>query len=105
MGTRILRQCTASRAGRRRPPPRLLLVAGDQGRSRALTTPRACPSPTRTPSPAAPSQEIKGKTAALQQSVMKIGEALAGKQGGGGEGGSGSEGGSTTQDAEVKDKP
>ena len=50
-------------------------------------------------------QEIKAKTTALQQSVMKIGEALAGKQGGEGGSSEGSEGGSTTQDAEVKDKP
>ena len=60
------------------------------------------PPPSHTvPPPVLPAQEIKAKTTALQQSVMKIGEALAGKSGGG-EGGSGD---GSTQDAEVKDKP
>ena len=56
------------------------------------------------------SQEIKAKTTALQQAVMKIGESLAGKSGEG-EGSSGGESGSgggssseNVQDAEVKDK-
>jgi len=49
-----------------------------------------------TPHTRRPLQEIKAKTNALQQAVMKIGESLAGKS---------SEGGSeNVQDAEVKDK-